>query len=71
MHIIFFNDIHEAHIQNWLLTFSGDRWCLCAKRWQQAHTVGKAPKVFLEATHSKATDINSLSVLSQYDESLP
>ena len=29
----------------------GDRWCLCASRWQEAHEAGHAPKVLLEATH--------------------
>ena len=29
----------------------GDRWCLCASRWQEALEAGCAPKVHLEATH--------------------
>lgn len=29
----------------------GDRWCLCAPRWQQALQAGAAPLVVLEATH--------------------
>jgi hypothetical protein len=29
----------------------GDRWCLCAARWQEAFEAGKAPAVVLEATH--------------------
>lgn len=29
----------------------GDRWCLCAPRWQEAFVAGRAPKVVLEATH--------------------
>ena len=29
----------------------GDRWCLCATRWQEAYEAGCAPKVNLEATH--------------------
>jgi uncharacterized protein (DUF2237 family) len=29
----------------------GDRWCLCAPRWQEAFLAGQAPKVVLEATH--------------------
>lgn len=32
----------------------GDRWCLCAARWLEAHEEGLAPPVFLRATH-KAT----------------
>src|SRR5437764_1342630 len=29
----------------------GDRWCLCAPRWQEALEAGAAPKVVLRATH--------------------
>lgn len=30
----------------------GDRWCLCAGRWQEAFTAGVAPAVVLGATHA-------------------
>jgi uncharacterized protein (DUF2237 family) len=29
----------------------GDRWCLCAARWEEARRAGFAPPVLLEATH--------------------
>ena len=29
----------------------GDRWCVCASRWQEAHDAGCAPPVVLAATH--------------------
>lgn len=29
----------------------GDRWCLCAPRWEEARLAGHAPKVVLAATH--------------------
>ena len=32
----------------------GDRWCLCAPRWQQAFQAGRAPAVVLEACHEGA-----------------
>jgi uncharacterized protein (DUF2237 family) len=32
----------------------GDRWCLCAPRWQEAFEAGKAPRVALKATHEGA-----------------
>jgi uncharacterized protein len=32
----------------------GDRWCLCAPRWQEALDAGYAPKVVLAATHEGA-----------------
>lgn len=41
----------------------GDRWCLCAARWREAHDAGHAPDVVLEATHSKALDLLDLLTL--------
>ncbi len=41
----------------------GDRWCLCAGRFLQAHDEGCAPKVHLEATHQRALDIVPLHIL--------
>lgn len=32
----------------------GDRWCLCAPRWQEALEAGQAPPVALKATHEGA-----------------
>ena len=32
----------------------GDRWCLCAPRWQEALLNGRAPGVVLAATHEGA-----------------
>jgi uncharacterized protein (DUF2237 family) len=44
----------------------GDRWCLCASRFLQAHDEGAAPKVRLEATHLRTLDIVPLDVLQAY-----
>lgn len=44
----------------------GDRWCLCAARFLQAHDEGCAPMVRLEATHARTLDIVPISVLEQY-----
>ena len=44
----------------------GDRWCLCAVRFMQAHDEGCAPKVSLEATHRRALDVIPLNVLETY-----
>ena len=41
----------------------GDRWCLCAARFLQAHDEGVAPRVNLRATHARAADIVPLEVL--------
>lgn len=45
---------------------SGDRWCLCAARFLQAHDEGAAPNVNLAATHIAATSIVPLQVLQSY-----
>ncbi len=44
----------------------GDRWCLCASRWQEAKNAGVAPPVVLEATHVRALEVVSLDELKQY-----
>lgn len=41
----------------------GDKWCLCASRFLQAHTEGCAPKVDLAATHKRALEIVPLEIL--------
>lgn len=41
----------------------GDRWCLCAARFLQAHDEGCAPEVDLAATHQRALDVVPLDVL--------
>ena len=45
----------------------GDKWCLCATRWLEAFHAGLAPPVFLEATHSKALEMITLTQLQQQD----
>ena len=44
----------------------GDIWCLCAQRWAQAYQAGKAPKLFLRATHEKTLDYVPFEILRQY-----
>jgi len=44
----------------------GDRWCLCAARFLQAHDEGAAPQVRLAATHARTLDIVPLDILRQY-----
>lgn len=34
----------------------GDRWCLCAPRWQEALEAGAAPQVVLGASHQGALE---------------
>jgi uncharacterized protein len=44
----------------------GDRWCLCASRWQEALEAGVAPPVILSATHARALEVVSLDELKEY-----
>ncbi len=44
----------------------GDRWCLCASRFLQAHEEGCAPEVRLEATHRRTLELVPLDVLQLY-----
>ena len=46
----------------------GDRWCLCAARFLQAHDEGCAPKVRLAATHRRTLEIVPLNVLAEQAE---
>ena len=43
----------------------GDRWCLCAPRWQEALEAGQAPRVVLRATHEGALGHCSLADLKR------
>jgi uncharacterized protein (DUF2237 family) len=44
----------------------GDRWCLCAPRWQEALIGGRAPKVVLAATQEGALAYAELSDLKRF-----
>ena len=44
----------------------GDRWCLCAPRWQEAFEAESAPRVVLRATHQGALDYCSLEDLKRH-----
>ena len=43
----------------------GDRWCLCAARWQEALEAGMAPRVILAATHEATLEIVELEDLKR------
>jgi uncharacterized protein len=45
---------------------AGDKWCLCAARFMQAHEEGAAPQVNLAATHSATLAVVPLEVLRLY-----
>lgn len=44
----------------------GDRWCLCAPRWQEAFQAGHAPRVVLQATEQGALDYCELEALKRH-----
>jgi uncharacterized protein (DUF2237 family) len=44
----------------------GDRWCLCAPRWQEAFAAGRAPRVALRATHEGALEFCTLADLKRF-----
>jgi uncharacterized protein (DUF2237 family) len=44
----------------------GDRWCLCAPRWQEALEAKRAPRVVLRATHEGALSYCSLADLKRF-----
>jgi uncharacterized protein (DUF2237 family) len=42
----------------------GERWCLCASRWLEAHEAGHAPAVVLGATHARALEVIPIELLT-------
>ena len=44
----------------------GDRWCLCALRWQEALQAGVAPRVMLRATHERALEVVAFADLKAH-----
>jgi uncharacterized protein (DUF2237 family) len=44
----------------------GDRWCLCAPRWQEALENDAAPRVVLRASHLEALDYCALEDLKRF-----
>lgn len=44
----------------------GDRWCLCAARWQEALEADAAPRVVLRSTNERALETVSLDDLKTY-----
>jgi hypothetical protein len=45
---------------------AGDRWCLCAARWQEAFEAGCAPNVRLASTEENALEVVRLADLKQH-----
>ena len=49
----------------------GDRWCVTARNWFQAHLDGAAAYVVLASTHERALDIVPLDALRQHAVDVP
>lgn len=49
----------------------GDRWCVTARNWLQAHYDGAAAPVVLAATNQRTLEIVPLSVLEEYAVDVP
>ena len=51
------NDLtRDISIYNFKGLKAGDKWCLCALRWEEAKKHGKHPKIIPESTNSKTHD---------------
>jgi len=44
----------------------GDRWCVCAGRWQEALEAGVAAPVALTATHLRSLEVIPLALLQKH-----
>ncbi len=61
------NDLSTAAPQHGFAGLQpGDRWCLCASRWQEALDAGVAPPVVLEATHVQTLEWVDLADLQAH-----
>jgi len=49
----------------------GDRWCVTARNWLQAHLDGAAAPLVLASTHERALDLVPLEVLLRYRIDVP
>lgn len=45
---------------------AGNRWCLVAGRWLQAHEAGMAPRLYLRSTNKAVLGLVSLEILRPY-----
>ncbi len=61
------NDLSTPHPEFSFPGFKeGDRWCLCAARWLEAHQKGMVPRVFLRNTHVRALEIIPMELLEEF-----
>jgi len=72
---------HQRRIGNDLVTampqyqfpglVPGDRWCVTARNWLQAHHDGAAAYVVLASTHERALEIVPLTALREHAVDVP
>lgn len=72
---------HQRSIGNDLVTpvpryrfpglVAGDRWCVTAANWLQAHRDGMAAPVVLASTHERALEIVPLEALREHAVDVP
>jgi uncharacterized protein (DUF2237 family) len=72
---------HQQRIGNDLITpmpayrfpglVPGDRWCVTAANWLQAHVDGAAAYVVLASTHQRALEIIPLEALREHAVDVP
>ena len=61
------NDLSTPNPQfNFPGLISGDKWCVCALRWNEALKNNCAPQVLLECTHERALDLIEFNTLIKY-----
>ncbi|MDX6377622.1 MAG: uncharacterized protein QOE98_1925 [Gaiellaceae bacterium] len=61
------NDLSTPHLEWGFPGLTpGDRWCVCAARWLEAHRAGCAPSVVLGATHERVSDIVPIELLTAF-----
>jgi hypothetical protein len=60
------NDLSAARPPSFPGLTAGDKWCLCARRWIEAHDAGKAPRIIAESTNEAALRHTSKDVLMRY-----
>jgi|TARA_Y100000389_G_scaffold89833_1_gene86320 uncharacterized protein (DUF2237 family) len=44
----------------------GDKWCLCAMRWLEAHNDNVAPPIIIRSTNKLVLDVIDITLLKKY-----
>ncbi len=61
------NDLSTPHPQfEFPGLVPGDRWCVCAGRWAEAHAAGQPAKLVLDACHESLLDYLDLEELKKF-----